>query len=59
MIPQSVYQAVLDYGGAALRAGRATVESNASGLNFQVELDKMIEAQGHLLDLLHIVEKEN
>ena len=58
MIPQSVYQAVLDYGNAALRAGRATVES-PSELNFQVELDKMLEAQQRLLDLLRDNGKEN
>ena len=56
MISSGVYEAVLDYGKASMRVGRATVES-PSELNFQVELDKMLEAQQRLLDLLHAIER--
>ena len=55
MIPQSVYEAVLDYGKASIRVGLTS--ANGSAQNFQAELDKMIEAQGHLLDLLHEIER--
>ena len=55
MIPESVYEAVLDYGKASMRVGRATLDDT---LSFEAALDNMIEAQGHLLDLLHANEKE-